>query len=243
MKQTLAFAGRCGKELLRDPLNLFFCLAFPLVLLVMFTLFNIPADVYRVENFAPGIISFAYSFVSMFGGMLMAADRESSFFARLSAAPIRSRDLIGGYALPLLPLTLAQSALFLLAAVAAGLEPGWHLLIALPVMLPAALFYIGFGLLLGAVMKQKQIGALFSLFVTVSTWLSGMWFDLGLLGRWMEISGKCLPFWYAVDAGRSVLSNNYVNLLTDIPVLLGWTLLMFVLAAVCFQKRLKGKGR
>lgn len=241
MRRTNAFAGRCTKELLRDPLNLFFCLIFPLVLLVMFSLFNIPADVYRVENFAPGIIIFAYSFVSMFGGMLMAVDRESSFFARLAAAPIRAGTFILGYAMPLLPLSLIQSAIFLATAVAVGLEPGWHLLTALLAMLPAALFYIGFGLLLGAVLKQKQIGALFSLFVTVSTWLSGMWFDLSLLGNWMEVLGKCLPFWYAVDAGRAALSHNYVNLITDLPVLLGWSLLMFALAAVFFRRRLRGK--
>ena len=241
MKRTAAFAGRCVKELLRDPLNLFFCLLFPLVLLVMFSLFNIPADVYRMENFAPGIVIFAYSFISMFGGMLMAADRESSFFARLSAAPMKARDFILGYAAPLLPLSVIQSAIFLLTAVLMGLEPGWHLLLTLLVMIPAALFYIGFGLLLGATMKQKQIGALFSMFVTVSTWFSGMWFDLGLIGNWMERLGKCLPFWYAVDAGRSTLNNNYVNLSTDIPVLLAWAAATFVLAAVCFSRRLKGK--
>lgn len=241
MNQTTAFAGRCVKELIRDPLNLFFCLVFPLVLLVMFSLFNIPADVYRVSNFAPGIIIFAYSFISMFGSMLMAADRESSFFARLAAAPMSACSFILGYAAPLLPLSLLQSCLFLITAMLTGLEPGWYILLAPVVMIPAALFYIGFGLLLGAVMKQKQIGALFSMFVTLSTWLSGMWFDLGLIGRWMEIIGKCLPFWYAVDAGRAVLNNNYVNIITDIPILLAWAVVMFVLAAVCFRRRLKGK--
>lgn len=241
MKRTTAFAGRCTKELLRDPLNLFFCLAFPLVLLVMFSLFNIPADVYRVENFAPGIVIFAYSFVSMFGGTLMAADRESSFFARLAASPMKARDFILGYAMPLLPLSVIQSTLFLATAAVMGLELGWHLLGALLVMIPAALFYIGFGLLLGATMKQKQIGALFSMFVTVSTWFSGMWFDLGLIGRWMEILGKCLPFWYAVDAGRAVLNGSTARLVPDILVLLAWAILMFVLAAVFFRRRLRGK--
>ena len=241
MKRTAAFAGRCVKELLWDPLNLFFCLVFPLVLLVMFSLFNIPADVYRVENFAPGIVIFAYSFVSMFGGTLMAADRESSFFVRLAASPMTAKDFILGYAMPLLPLSILQSALFLAAAIAMGLEPGWHLLGGLLVMIPAALFYIGFGLLLGATMKQKQIGALFSMFVTVSTWFSGMWFDLGLIGSWMETLAKCLPFWYAVDAGRAALNKNYANLTTDISVLLLWAAAMFALAAVFFRRRLKGK--
>lgn len=241
MKRAFVFGDRCAKELLRDPLNLFFCLVFPLILLVMFSLFDIPADVYRVENFAPGIIIFAYSFVSMFGGTLLASDRESSFFARLAASPMNARDLIAGYTLPLLPLSILQSALFLLAAVIMGLEPGLPLLWALLVSIPAALFYIAFGLLLGATMKQKQIGALFSMFVTLSTWFSGMWFDLGLIGHWMELLGKCLPFWYAVDAGRTVLHGSTAGLLRDTLVLLAWATGMFILAVVFFRRRLKGK--
>lgn len=152
-----------------------------------------------------------------------------------------AKDFILGYAMPLLPLSVFQSALFLAAAVILGLEPGWHLLSALLVMIPAALFYIAFGLLLGATLKQKQIGALFSMFVTVSTWFSGMWFDLDLIGNWMEILGKCLPFWYAVDAGRAVLNGSTAGLVTDILMLLAWAVTLFILAAVFFKKRLRGK--
>lgn len=241
MTKFKAFTSRCAKEMRRDGLNLFFCLGFPLVLLVMFSLFDIPAAVYSVANFTPGIMIFAYSFVSMFGGMLIAADRESSFFARLCAAPIRPAQLIAGYAAPLLPLSILQGVLFLAAAAILGLGFGVELILCLVAMLPAALFYIGFGLLLGAALGQKQIGAVYSLFVTLTTWLSGMWFDLSLIGRWMEIIAKCLPFWYAVDAGRAVLNGNYVNLLTDIPVLLAWTILMFALAIGQFGRRLRGR--
>lgn len=241
MKGASAFARRCAKEVLRDPLNLFFCLVFPLVLLLMFGMFNIPAAVYRVENFAPGIVIFAYSFVSMSGGMLMASDRESALFARLSAAPMRARDFLLGYTAPLLPLCFCQSLLFYAAALALGLPLGWNILWALLLSLPVALFYIAFGLFLGVALGQKQIGALFSLFVTLSTWLSGMWFDLSLLGRWMEVLGRIFPFWYAVDLGRAALNNNYVNLGTDILVLLLYAAVMFVLAVWLFDRRRKGK--
>ncbi len=241
MKQARAFARRCGKEIMRDPLNLFFCLAFPLVLLVMFTMFNIPAAVYRVENFAPGIVIFAYSFVSMSGAMLMASDRESALFARLSAAPMRAGDFLRGYTAPLLPLCLVQSLLFYAAAVALGLPLTPDILWAILLSVPVALFYIAFGLFLGTALGQKQIGALFSLFVTLSTWLSGMWFDLSLLGRWMEISGRIFPFYYAVDLGRSALNGDYVNFPVDIIVLLLYALALFLLSVWLFDRRRKGE--
>ena len=241
MNQASALARRCGKEVLRDPLNLFFCLLFPLVLLVMFALFDIPAAVYRVENFAPGIVIFAYSFSSMSGGLLLAADRESALFSRLSAAPLRARALLWGYTAPLLLLCLGQSLLFYAAAAALGLPLGWNILWAILLSLPTALLYIAFGLLLGVAMNQKQIGGLFSMFVTLSTWLSGMWFELSQIGGWLDLLGHIFPFHYAVDLGRAALNNDYVNLWTDLAVLLLYAAALFALAMWLMERRRKGK--
>ena len=47
--RMLTFAKRCGKEILRDPLNLGFGLGVPLVLLLLLTTIqkNIPVDLLR----------------------------------------------------------------------------------------------------------------------------------------------------------------------------------------------------
>lgn len=54
--RLLAFSGRTAKEILRDPLNLFFGLGFPLVLIGLLTAIqaNIPVPMFELDNLTPG---------------------------------------------------------------------------------------------------------------------------------------------------------------------------------------------
>ena len=85
----LLFANRNTKEVLRDPINLFFGLGFPLVLLVLLSIINtaIPPEannpMFEIENLAPGLSMFGSAFMALFTGMLLAKARTSSFLARL----------------------------------------------------------------------------------------------------------------------------------------------------------------
>ena len=70
------FAKRCGKEILRDPLNLVFGLGFPIVLLLLLTAIqaNVPVDLFQIQTLAPGVAVFGLSFgvigCLIFGGGL-----------------------------------------------------------------------------------------------------------------------------------------------------------------------------
>jgi len=64
------FAMRNMKEVLRDPLNLFFGLAFPLILLALLSVLNanIPAEasntMFEINNIAPGLAMFGTTFTA-----------------------------------------------------------------------------------------------------------------------------------------------------------------------------------
>ena len=75
-RRMLCFAGRCVKEIVRDPLTLFFGLAFPLVLLLMMTLIqaNIPVQLFEIKRLAPGVAVFGQSFLSLFSALLISRD-------------------------------------------------------------------------------------------------------------------------------------------------------------------------
>ena len=64
----LTFARRCTKEILRDPINLFFGLGFPLVLLVLLSAIqaNIPVHLFEIDTLTPGITVFGLSFITLF---------------------------------------------------------------------------------------------------------------------------------------------------------------------------------
>ncbi|MBQ1235054.1 MAG: ABC transporter permease, partial [Oscillospiraceae bacterium] len=78
--KTFAFAKRCAKEILRDPLNLAFGLGFPLVLLVLLTTIqkNVPVRLFAIDTLTPGITVFGLSFITLFSATLVAKDRESA---------------------------------------------------------------------------------------------------------------------------------------------------------------------
>ena len=94
--KLMAFSGRTVKEILRDPLNLFFGLGFPLVLLLLLSAIqsNIPVSLFEIQGLAPGITVFGLSFMTLFSATLLARDRESAFLQRLYTSPLKSFDFI-----------------------------------------------------------------------------------------------------------------------------------------------------
>ena len=100
--RAAAFAKRNLKELLRDPLTLFFGLGFPLVLLVLMNVIqrNVPVQIFALETLAPGIALFGLTFLALSSGLLLARDRTSAFLARLTASPMTAAEPAGGGAVP-----------------------------------------------------------------------------------------------------------------------------------------------
>ena len=58
--RLLTFSARTAKEILRDPLNLFFGLGFPLVLIGLLTAIqsNIPVPIFELAHLTPGVTIF-----------------------------------------------------------------------------------------------------------------------------------------------------------------------------------------
>ena len=184
-RKTAVLAQRTLKEMLRDPLTLFFGLAFPILILLLLSLIqsHIPVDMFRIEQLAPGIVVFGQSFLSLFGALLIARDRSTSFLMRLYAAPVTGLSFLLGYLLPLLPLALMQGAAVYAVALLLGLPAGWALVPALLAGLVCSLLFIAIGLLCGTVLNDKQVGgACGALLTNLTAWLSGIWFDISLLG-------------------------------------------------------------
>lgn len=240
--RMLAFARRNAKEILRDPLNLFFGLGFPIVLLLLMSAIqaNIPVPLFEIERLAPGISVFGLSFMTLFSASLIAKDRGSSLLQRLYTTPMTGMDFILGYTLPILPIALAQGAVAYLAAMLIGLQPGINILWALVFLLPISLLFIGLGLLCGSVLTDKQVGGICGALLTnLSAWLSGIWFDLSLIGGTFEKIAHLLPFAHAVELERTLISGSFAGILPHLLWILAYAAVVLCAAAALFLRQMK----
>ena len=241
--RVLAFSSRNRKEILRDPLNFAFGLGFPLVLLLLLSTIqkNIPVKIFEIEKLAPGMAVFGLSFISLFSGMLIAKDRSSSFLMRLFASPLSSSDFILGYSLPLLPMAVLQSVVCFTASFFFGLPINLNVLLAVAILIPTAVLFIGIGLLAGSVFNDKQVGGVCGALLTnVSGWLSGTWFDLNLVGGAFKKIAYALPFVHAVDAGKAAISGDYSAIPSNLLWVTAYAVVILTFAVLAFKKKMKG---
>lgn len=240
--RMIPFAVRNAKEIVRDPINLGFGLGFPLVLLVLLHTMqrNIPINLFEIGRLAPGIAVFGLSFMSLFAATLIAKDRESAFLQRLYTSPMRGGDFIWGYMLPLLPIALAQVVVVYAVAVALGLGLSLNLLYAVLGMIPVAVFFIALGLLCGSLLGVKQVSGLCGALLTnLSAWLSGVWFELSLMGSVFERVARLLPFVHAVELERALLVGELGEALVHLVPILLYGIATTAIAILCFLHKKK----
>lgn len=237
--RIMTFAKRNFKEIMRDPISLIFSIVLPLVLLVIFQQFDIPNDVYKIENFAPGIVIFSYGFIILFTGTLVAKDRTSSLLSRLFASPLKPIEFIMGYMIALLPLAIIQSTLFFICGIFFGLSFTINTFYTILILIPMSIMFILIGILLGTVFSDKTVPGIASLILQLVCFASGMWFDLSVSGAFFETLGRILPFSYALDITRAFLKGNFVGLGKPFLIALFYTIGLFLLVVYVFKKKMQ----
>ena len=240
--RMLTFAKRCTKEILRDPINLAFGLGFPLVLLLLLSSLqkNIPAELFDIDTLTPGITVFGLSFMTLFSATLIAKDRESAFLQRLYATPLTGFDFILGYMLPLLPLAISQTIICYLFAIPLGLTVSINIVYAIIGIIPMAVLNIALGLLCGSILGVKQVGGICGALLTnLSAWLSGVWFDLKLVGGFFEKIANVLPFVHAAEMEKALFSGNFELALTHVMPIILYSVFITAIAVLSFLRQMK----
>lgn len=240
--KMLTFANRNAKEILRDPINLSFMFGFPLVLIFLLSAIqaNIPVELFAIERLAPGVTVFGLSFMTLFSATIIAKDRSSSFLQRLYTTPLTGADFILGYTLPIIPFAIIQSVVCYVSALILGLDFTVNILYAVLFIIPVSLLYIGLGLLCGSVFTDKQVGGICGALLTnLSAWLSGIWFDLELVGGAFKKIAYLLPFVHAVEMERAVLNGNFSDILPHFLWVAGYAVISLLAAILLFLRQMK----
>lgn len=240
--RMLVFANRTTKEILRDPLSLFFGIGFPVVLLLLLSAINrrIPVDLFNVDSLTPGIAVFGLSFMALFAAQVLSKDRASSFLTRLFTTPMTSTDFIMGYSLPLLMMSIVQGIVCYIVAMFMGLSISLSMIVALALLIPTAIIFIGIGLLSGTLLSEKAaVGICGALLTNLSAWLSGAWIDLNLIGGLFKDVAFILPFVHAVEMGKAALTGEYGDIFPHIWWVLGYAIIISVVTIAMFKKKMQ----
>ena len=240
--KMLAFAKRTLKEILRDPLTLFFGLGFPGVLIILLSVIqlNIPVSLFEINMLVPGMTIFGLSFMTLFSSTLITKDRESALLQRLYSSPMTALDFILGYTLPILPIAVVQSCFCYVVGMFFGLKLTINLLYVILLIIPISLFFIGLGLLFGSILTQKQAGGICGALLTnLTAWLSGIWFDLELVGGAFKFVANLFPFVHAVKLEQGVFNGNLDGFIVHIIWVLGYAIITNVFAVILFLRQMK----
>lgn len=240
--KMLVFANRTTMEIVRDPLSLFFGLGFPIVLLLLLSAINrsIPVDLFNIASLTPGIAVFGLSFMALFTAQILSKDRASSFLTRLFTTPMTSADFIMGYSVPLLMMSIVQGIVCYIVAMFMGLSISISMIWAIVLLIPTSLIFIGLGLLCGTLLSEKAaVGVCGALLTNLSAWLSGVWFDLNLIGGLFKDIAYILPFVHAVDMGKAALNGEYGNIFPHLWWVLGYGIIISIIAIAMFKKKMQ----
>ena len=240
--RLLTFTNRTAKEILRDPLTVIFGLGFPLVLILLLSAIqaNVPVSLFEIGSLTPGITVFGLSFMTLFSATLVAKDRESSLMQRLYTTPLKATDFILGYVLPIIPIAVVQCLICYGVAIILGLKVTVTIIWAVLFIAPISVFFIALGLLFGSILNVKQVGGICGALLTnLTAWLSGVWFDLELVGGIFKKVAHVLPFVHAVELERAVLSGNYSDIFPHLWWVLGYALGALIMAILFFLRQMK----
>ena len=252
----MAFAKRNLIEVYRDPLSWIFCIAFPIVMLIIMSIVNsaIPKEagntLFRIDNLAGGIAIFGQMFVMLFTAIAVAKDRNGAFLTRLYSSPMKSSNFVWGYILPMILTAVIQVIISLIAAVVISLISDYSLniaglLLTVVAVIPSALMFSAIGFLFGAVFNEKAAPGICSIIISLGAMLGGIWFDVEGVGGFMYKLGRCLPFLYATKLARSAISLDFgvKTFLVPLGVVVFAAIVLTVLAGVVFNYRMSADQR
>ena len=257
MKRTLTFLNRNFKEMTRDPIMYIFCLGFPLVMLILFSVINQftngQTPIFDPVSLIPGIMMFSFTFVMLEMALQVSKDKASAFLKRLYTSPMKPIEFILGYAILGFLVGIIQSIFTILFGYIISLFQGSNFfgfsrcLLLIVSQLPILLFFVFTGILCGILLNEKSAPGICSIIISAAGVLGGCWMPLETMGGFRSFCNY-LPFYPSVCLGRISTKANYVTgtvysfsntSLVGFILLFVYTIAVLVISILLFNKKNK----
>jgi ABC-2 type transport system permease protein len=206
------FTARNLKEMAREPLLYIFCIAFPLVMLILFAVIGKYAGesaMFTPKTMLPGIVMFSFTFIMLATTLHVSRDRTSAFLIRLFTSPLKPFHYVAGYVIPFFLAGILQMIVCILAEYLISVITGEGFfsfgatLLLMVEMLPFLLTCLFFGIGIGSVFSDKSSPAITSIIISASGVLGGAWMPLDTMGGFATFC-LFLPFYPTVYLGRII---------------------------------------
>lgn len=239
------FAKRNFKEILRDPLSLILGVLLPVFFILFFSAISkkAPIEVFKPVSIVPGLTIFGFTFITMFLGLLIAKDKNTSFLTRLFISPLKPEDFILGYSIPLLPFALIIGVACLITGVFAGVPVSMKLFYTLLSFIPYILFSVFVGIFLGVVCNEAQIMAIGNIYIIASALLGGAWMDLNILRGTIKNITEFLPFSHAIEFSRIILSGRQEDFWLHLIIVSAYAMIFFFLSVYFFTRKMQSDNK
>ncbi len=244
MKRFLVLTKAMLLMHLRNRTTLFWNLAFPIFLLVIYSQIFGRMEV-GDQNFmtwvVPGMIVFnVAAFGLLSSGTMMVQMREKGVLRRLQASPIPAGQLVGSYLLVNVLIALLQSALILLCAALFFKTPltlGGTVQ-AFPMVVLGVLTFVGLGQVISGVAPTAGVAVAVGQIVNFSQmFITDMIMPMSFMPDWIQEAAPYLPAYAVVQLVRPPLVDGSLSpdLGSNLLVAAAYTVLAGVVAAGLFR--------
>ena len=193
------------------------------------------------DFFGPIFIAlFIFAFTFITSGMSLVNERSAGTMMRFLATPVKSWQILGGYAIAFALLAGAQVCVIVTAALnLIGFPNEGNVLYVIITAVSLAIASVTFGLLVsGLAANAFQVIQLMLVFVVPQILLCGI-FDLSGAPHWMQILSQALPLTYGANAMQEVMlrGSDFGTIWPDLAIIWSFTCIFFILASLGLRKK------
>ncbi len=199
-------------------------------------------DAEFIDFFAPGVMGLAAMMVTfMLSIISFVHERSTGTLDRLLATPVTEGEIVGGYALALGVVALAQSVVILVTAVLLfDVNVEGSILLVLATILLLGIGSQGLGFLLSSIAKNEfQAVQFMPIILFPSILLAGVFWPIEAVPELLRPVSHFIPLTYAVEGCRSVMIRGWDigGVWPQLLVLAGFAVATLVLSAYSLKRR------
>ena len=203
---------------------------------------NISHKPKQIDFLAPGIIVFGLLIMIPTAARIMVRDKEKGYLARLLTTPTHPWEFILGYTLCMTLVAIAQIVFFMVFAQLFGVHIAGNIALAFLVFLLTAIASIGIGMVVASLSKsENQAEPLTWLFTMPLAVLSGVWFSISYMPKYIQTFANIFPYAHAVSSAREILIRgaSLAAVQSDVLFLAGWALGATILGIIFFARTMR----